>query len=305
MTAAAAAASTHASPRPSMSSHPHSGRTSLSLNESSSLSLAGPRRPFSVSSIATAAGSDAAASEGQSRGVSGINVNVNVGTAMANGAFGSVADIAGSSAGALTAVPAGSSGGTTRRLLRRVSSSAGQLQQPLSPDANCNPLGDGDFPGECDGSACVLVGRGPLGDFMAPLLERAFSLVPISLDVDADGAPRGPLGEWLTRVAAAYRVAFLNVLSVLAIGLMLWLLAARSPDFHGHLASSASSSDVVATWGAIFLVALIVVEVVLTAAYVGLCALVMGPAQAAPLFIQVGVRGGAGASGGFLTPFGR
>ena len=107
----------------------------------------------------------------------------------------------------------------------------------------------------------------------------AFSFLPISLDLDAEGRPRGRLEDWLARVGSAHRVALKNVCIAPLVGVALLYLA-DAPL--GPTLPLAADRRAIAITGIVFLGAVAAILALTHFSYLRLRAAVLPSAAVAP-----------------------
>ena len=114
----------------------------------------------------------------------------------------------------------------------------------------------------------------------ASLGAWAFSFLPISLDLDAEGRPHGRLGDWLARVGSAHRVAFNNVCLAPLVGVALLYL--EDAPLGPSLPLAADRLAITIT-GIVFLGAVAAILALTHFSYLRLRAAVLPSAAVAPL----------------------
>ena len=107
----------------------------------------------------------------------------------------------------------------------------------------------------------------------------AFSFLPISLDLDVEGRPRGRLEDWLARVGSTHRVALKNVCIAPLVGVALLYLA-DAPL--GPTLPLAADRRAIAITGIVFLGAVAAILALTHFSYLRLRAAVLPSAAVAP-----------------------
>ena len=131
------------------------------------------------------------------------------------------------------------------------------------------------------------------------LSEWAFSFLPISLNLDSEGRPRGRIEDWLARAGAAHRVALVNVGMTILVGISLFYMA-DAPL--GPTLPRAASCDAIAITGIVIICVAGACLALTHVSYLRLVAAVLPSSAVAPSSSSRDLESGrgtkAGANGG-------